>query len=161
METTRNGSPTMTTSSDSSQGMGFVTKGKGVHPFAMNAERQDAQGQQEQSAMKDNLATRAHIRSRRMRVAVAGEQDTLKEHHAGIPDRRRPAQQREHHFGDHRLNNEQQAVADEHRQRQRAWARRASSGDSTDSLDGGAVSPCCRSRNAASHAGLPSLADQR
>src|SRR5437763_2483452 len=48
-----------------------------------------------------------------MRVGVTPQQHRLKEDHARIPNRRPAAQQRQQHFGDHRLDPEQQRRAEE------------------------------------------------
>ena len=48
-----------------------------------------------------------------MRVAIAGQQDGLEEHQGGVPDRRRAAEQRQHHLGEQGLNPEQECGAHE------------------------------------------------
>src|SRR5438874_7553266 len=48
-----------------------------------------------------------------MRVGVTAQQHRLKKDHARIPNRRPASQQRQQHFGDHRLDPEQQRCAEE------------------------------------------------
>jgi hypothetical protein len=52
-----------------------------------------------------------------MGVGVPAEQGRLEEHHAGVPHGRRPAEQGQDHLAHHRLHDEQQAGADEQRDR--------------------------------------------
>jgi hypothetical protein len=48
-----------------------------------------------------------------VRVGVAGEQGGLEKHHGDRPDRRRPAEARQHHFREHRLHGEEEQRRDE------------------------------------------------
>ena len=83
---------------------------------ARDAQGQEGEGEQQQPGVQDRLAADPEQGRRRVGVGVSGQQGRLEEDHAGVPDRRRAAQQGQHHLGDHRLDEEQQRGADEHRQ---------------------------------------------
>ena len=57
------------------------------------------------------------LRDQQMRVAVAGQQRGLEEEHRHRPHRRRAAEHRQHHLGEHRLDGEQQQRRQERRRR--------------------------------------------
>ena len=63
-----------------------------------------------------------------MRVAVAGEQHGLEEHHRDRPDAGRAAELRQHHLGEHRLNAEQQKGGKEDRRSIKTGSVAASGG---------------------------------
>ena len=75
---------------------------------------QRSQGQQHGDVHADLRRARQQA-GQRMGVGVAEQQDGLEEHHAGAPHRRRAAEARQHHLGDHRLDHEHQAGAEEQR----------------------------------------------
>src|SRR5438067_6656997 len=52
-----------------------------------------------------------------MRIGIAEQQHGLEKAHAGVPHARRTAEARQDHLADHRLYQEQQAGADEQRDR--------------------------------------------
>ena len=67
----------------------------------------------EQDEVEEGLPADAERAGGAVRVEVAAEQDGLEEHHAGVPDARRPADERQQQFPDQRLDEEQQRGPDE------------------------------------------------
>lgn len=73
--------------------------------------------------MDERLLSRGEA-SEQVGVAVAGQQQDLKEHHAGGPDGRAPAEPRQNEPRDDRLNLKEKERTDEDRdaeERQRSW----------------------------------------
>ena len=63
--------------------------------------------------MERRLAPHGEPRRGGVGIGVAGEQDRLVEDERGVPDGGGPAQERQHHPGEHRLDQEQESGADE------------------------------------------------
>ena len=59
-----------------------------------------------------------------VRVQVPGQQQRLEEQQAGVPDRRTPAQERQHHLREQRLDRKQQRRVEEDRGREQAHQQR-------------------------------------
>ncbi len=58
--------------------------------------------------VQNSLVLEAEPPRGRVCVKVSGQQHALEEDHAGVPDRRRSTEERQHHLGDHRLHDEEQ-----------------------------------------------------
>ena len=82
-----------------------------------NADRQRREGEREQRDMRHHDMAGAEPAGERMRIGVAQQQDRLEEHHGDRPHRRRAAELRQHHLGEHRLHGEQQRGGEEQRRR--------------------------------------------
>ena len=67
--------------------------------------------------MQDRLPAVPEPRRGGVSIGVAGQERGLEEHHAGVPDGRRAAQERQDHLADHRLDHEQERGAAEQRDR--------------------------------------------
>ncbi len=80
-------------------------------------QRQGQPGQHQDAEMDHDLAAQGARSLQQVGVAVAGQQRDLEERQAGVPDRRRAAEPRQQQLGDHRLDQEDQGRAKEHRQR--------------------------------------------
>jgi hypothetical protein len=63
--------------------------------------------------MDDGLELQRHARAEEMGVDVAEQQHGLEEDESRVPHRRRAAQERQRHLGEHRLDLEQQPRAQE------------------------------------------------
>src|SRR5262249_35820308 len=63
--------------------------------------------------VQDELTSPAQKARQTVSVAVAEEEHGLKEHHAGVPDRRASAEERQERFGDDRLNEEEERGGEE------------------------------------------------
>ena len=61
--------------------------------------------------MQGDLAAPAQPPRRGVSIGVAGQESGLEEHHGGVPDCGRAAEQRQHHPGEHRLDPEQEQRA--------------------------------------------------
>ena len=77
-------------------------------------ERQEAGGAQQHQPMDRALGVPTEP-GQQMGVEVAQQQHRLEEAHRRVPDRRRAAEPRQHHFRDHRLHQEQHPGAEEQR----------------------------------------------
>ena len=77
--------------------------------------RQKRRGGEQHGAMDQRLRAPLEPRRQQMRVEIAAQQRRLEKAHAGVPHARRPAEARQHHLGDHRLHEEQQACAEKQR----------------------------------------------
>ena len=81
--------------------------------------------------MNDGLAPAPKETGREMGVQVTAEQRGLKEHQAGVPDCRRPSEQREHHARQQRLHPEQEERAGQRREGEQGYQMRADAGGVT------------------------------
>src|SRR5579885_1925477 len=72
-------------------------------------------GGDEQRDVQNGLRARRELSRRGQHVGVAREQHALEEQKAGVPDRRRPAEQRQKHLAHERLNPEEQERAQKER----------------------------------------------
>ena len=82
-------------------------------PALGEVDGEDNEWEQKEEQMQDNLAAQAEPAGARVSVGVTGEQHGLIEDKRRVPHRRRAAEQRQHHFGEHGLHDEQQGGADE------------------------------------------------
>src|SRR5262249_16143728 len=71
-------------------------------------ERQYQEGKEDHAQVHEHLAPNAQPAAEQMCVAVAGQEGGLEEDHAGVPDRRCAAEQRQNHLGDHGLHQKEQ-----------------------------------------------------
>jgi hypothetical protein len=58
--------------------------------------------------MNPNLNRQPRDFGQSMGISIPRQQSRLKKQHTGCPNRRRPAQNRQHHFGKHGLHQKQQ-----------------------------------------------------
>ena len=93
--------------------------------LALDHKRKHGERQHEERDVQRHLRPGADPGGDAVRVCVSRQQRDLEEDHAGIPDHRRAAKQRQHHLGDHRLNEEQQERADKQRRREQRDHRRS------------------------------------
>ena len=75
--------------------------------------RKEEAGHQQERQVQGGLPARGQGRRHHVRVEIAQQQRGLEEHHAGVPDRGRPAQQRQQHAGGERLHEEEQSGTQE------------------------------------------------
>ena len=87
--------------------------GRALHRTGRKPNRQDRERNQQQDEMDDCLEAKGKAGRQKMRVSIAGQQHGLKKYHAGVPDRRGAAQQRQKHLGNHRLHPKQEHGAGE------------------------------------------------
>ena len=111
----KNGSPIEAANRPSSQTVSPWVGGR-PHPLAIASG--SANVATTRSATWTTTATRpGQMARQQMRIGVAGEQRRLEEHHRDRPDRRRAAEPRQHHLGEHGLDREQQSGGEENRRR--------------------------------------------
>ncbi len=89
----------------------------GRRPLPRNSYRQHNACKTEDCQMNDDLAGDRDFRGGDMGIPVAHKKHCLEEHHAGVPDGRRAAEQGEDHLCDHQLDKKKQACTHEQRQR--------------------------------------------
>jgi hypothetical protein len=82
--------------------------------------------------MNESLAPAPKEAGREMGVQVAAKESGLKEHQAGVPDCRRPSEQREHHTREQRLDPEQEERAGQRREGEQGYQMRADEEGVTD-----------------------------
>ena len=87
--------------------------GRRLAPGGGQADRQRQQRQQANAKMDGPGQRRRRLGNQQMRVAVADEQRSLEEADGDRPNRRRAAEHRQHHLGEHRLHGEQQQRREE------------------------------------------------
>ena len=70
------------------------------------------------------MPAKAHPRRAEVGIGITGQEGRLVEHHARVPDARRPSQDREDRLADHGLDREEQGRPQEHRRPvQPGWCR--------------------------------------
>ena len=81
----------------------------------LHRDRQQRERDEQQAELHERLPPDGHHADRQMRECVAGKQDGLEEDERDGPHGRRPAEQRQEHLPDHRLDEEHERRADEDR----------------------------------------------
>ena len=99
-------------------------------------ERQEQRGESENCGMDRRLRQASETCRQPMRIGIAEQQHGLEKAHAGVPHVRRAAEMRQHHLADHRLHQEQQAGADEQRDRESGQQQRSGKSDRPDARRG-------------------------
>ena len=89
----------------------------GRYPALGHTDRQADPWHAQEHDVQQGLPPRAKPLQRKVGIDVARHQTGLIKHEARIPDRGRPAQPSQHHFGEHRLDDEHQCRAKQDRGR--------------------------------------------
>src|SRR6516164_1590561 len=83
-------------------------------------ERQRERRNDQQRELDDDRRAARQVARNEVRIAIAREQRRLEKYHGHRPHLRRTAEPRQHHFGEHRLDREQQRGTQKNRGDQRA-----------------------------------------
>ena len=84
------------------------------HRSRLDHDGQDDGRRCEHNGVQNDVMTHAQPPRCAERVSIPGEHHDLEEHDAAVPDHRHTAEDRQHHLGNHRLDQEQQKPAEEH-----------------------------------------------
>jgi hypothetical protein len=90
---------------------------------AVDPQWQGDGGERQRRAVHEGLGADVLDPLQGVRVAVAGQERDLEERHRRVPHRRAAAEQRQDQLGDHRLDQEHQRGAGEHRHREQGGGR--------------------------------------
>ena len=113
-------------------------------PARRQADRQADDGEQAHAEMDDAREMRRRLVDQQVSVDVAGEQRALEEEHRHRPHRRRAAEHRQHHLGEHRLDGEQQERGEEGGGREHPHHRRSVLGEVDEKLGHTGGHAACR-----------------